>query len=130
MPMMRKTPLAWKNLTHDPRRFALALSGIGFAVFLMCMQLGFQQALFDSTVALIRGLNADLVIASKAHYTVIVKETFTHRRLAQARACPGVQSAWPLYLETKRSVWKNRETHEEHLIRVVAFDPRDPVLNL
>ncbi len=31
----RRTRLAWKNLTHDPRRLAAACAGIGFAVLLI-----------------------------------------------------------------------------------------------
>ncbi len=90
----RRIPLAWKNLVHEPRRLLVATGGIGFAVVLMFMQLGFRNALFDSTVALHRLLNADLVIASTARYTLSVKETFTRRRLMQALACPGVETAW------------------------------------
>jgi putative ABC transport system permease protein len=41
MTMLRNTPLAWKNLTHDWRRLAVAVAGIGFAVLLMFTQVGF-----------------------------------------------------------------------------------------
>ena len=34
-------PLAWRNLTHDKRRFAVSLTGIAFAVLLMFVELGF-----------------------------------------------------------------------------------------
>jgi putative ABC transport system permease protein len=125
-----KTPLAWLNLTHDRRRLALALAGIGFAVLLMCMELSFRQALFDSTVAVIHTMNADLVITSRAQYTIIVRETFDRRRLVQAQGCPAVASASPLYLETRRSTLKNRETGEALPIRVLAFNPDHPVFNM
>lgn len=130
MPMNRRIPLAWKNLVHQPRRLLVAVGGIGFAVVLMFMQLGFRNALFDSTVALHRLLNADLVITSAARYTIGVKETFSRRRLAQALACSGVESAWPLYIETAQSIWKNPTTGQGHPIRVLAFDPREPVLSI
>lgn len=124
-----KTPLAWKNLTHDRKRFLMAFAGIGFAVLLMCMQLGFRNALFDSTVALIRQLNADLIITSRAQYTLVVRETFTRRRLDQAMTWTGgsVESAWPLYFETQRSLWRAHGTADAHLVRVLAFDPSEPV---
>jgi len=124
----RRIPLAWKNLVHEPRRLLVAIGGIGFAVVLMFMQLGFRNALFDSTVALHELLNADLVITSTARYTLSVKETFTRRRLTQALACPGVETAWPLYVETAMSIWKNPETGQGYPIRVLAFDPQHPVL--
>ena len=88
----RRIPLAWKNLVHQPRRLLVATGGIGFAVVLMFMQLGFRNALFDSTVALHELLNADLVVTSAARYTLSVKETFSRRRLAQALGCQAVES--------------------------------------
>lgn len=124
----QRIPLAWKNLVHQPRRLLVAVCGIGFAVVLMFMQLGFRNALFDSTVALHRLVDADLVMISSARYTLSVKETFTRRRLAQALGCPDVAVAWPLYIETAQSIWKNPATGQGHPIRVLAFDPREPVL--
>jgi putative ABC transport system permease protein len=123
-----RVPLAWKNLTHDPRRLAVAVSGVGFAVLLMFMQTGFRNALFDSTVALVGALNGDLVITNALRYTVSVKETFTRRRLVQALASPGVRSAVPLYIEGRIATWKNVASGRELPIRVLAFDPADQAL--
>lgn len=126
----RRIQLAWKNLVHEPLRLLVATGGIGFAVVLMFMQLGFSNALFDSTVAVHDHLLADLVMTSRARYTLSVKETFSRRRLMQAEACPGVESARPLYVETALSIWKNPETHKGYPIRVLAFDPAHPVLDM
>lgn len=128
MALRLRIPLAWKNLTHDVRRLLLAAGGVGFAVLLMCMQLAFQDALFDSTLAMIRKLDADLIIVSKAKYTVIVRETFSRRRLYQALQVPGVQSAAPLYVETLLSLVKDLRSGSTHPIRVLAFDPRHSVM--
>ena len=133
MLLRTRTPLAWKNLTHDARRLALATGGIAFAVLLMCMQLSFQDALFDSTLALIRMLNADLVITSRAKYTVIVRETFPRRRLAQALQAPGVAWVQPVYVETQFSMLRNFASQGEgEPIRVLGCppDPERPALRL
>ena len=61
----RRTPLAWKNLTHDWRRLAVALAGIAFAVLLMFTQVGFQNALFDSQVKVIDDLQGDIFLSVK-----------------------------------------------------------------
>ncbi|MEM9164287.1 MAG: DevC protein, partial [Cyanobacteria bacterium P01_F01_bin.4] len=42
--MLKRIPLAWLNLTHDRRRFATSLAGVGFAVLLMFMFNGFMNA--------------------------------------------------------------------------------------
>lgn len=128
--MRRRTPLAWRNLTHDLKRLALALAGIGFAVLLMSMELSFRRALFDSTVAVIRKTNADLILTSAAKYTIVVRETFDKRRLTQALGCDGVDAADPLYIETRFAIVKNKQTGEGQPIRVLAFDPDHPVFEL
>lgn len=127
---MRRTPLAWRNLTHDLQRLALALAGIGFAVLLMSMELSFRQAMFDSTVAVIRQANADLFLTSTAKYTIVVRETFDKRRLTQALGCDDVVAADPLYIETRFAIVKNKQTGEGQPIRVLAFDPDRPVFTL
>ena len=121
-----RVPLAWLNLTHNGRRLLVAVCGIGFAVVLMFMETGFQNALFDSTVKLFQDLDADIVLASKAQYALLSGETFSTRRIYQARACPGVQGAYPLYIELFRAVWKP-PGRKGHPIRVLAYEPGDPV---
>ena len=49
---MLAIPLAWLQLTYQKGRLAIAILGIMFAVILIAMQLGFQEALFKSAVLL------------------------------------------------------------------------------
>jgi putative ABC transport system permease protein len=125
-----KVPLAWLNLTHDRRRFLVALGGITFAVLLMFMQLGFWNALLNSTAALIRKFKAELVLISAAKYSLTVTEPFSERRLYQARGVAGVRDAAPLYIENFFSLWKNPDPghHGVRPIRVLAFDPTRDLL--
>ncbi len=129
-----RIPLAWRNLTHDRRRLAVAVSGIGFAVVLMFMQTGFKNALFDSTVQILQELDADLVIVAKARYALPANQSFSIKRLYQARAYEGIRAAYPLYIERPRAVWKqpddcNANTRSRaYPIRVLAYDPADPVM--
>ena len=122
-----RVPLAWKNLTHDRRRLMVAISGIGFAVVLMFMQTGFKNALFDSTVQILRDLNADLVLIAPARYALPANQTFSLQRIYQARGCEGVRAAYPLYMERPRAVWK-QPNGKGYPIRVLACDPSQPVL--
>jgi hypothetical protein len=46
----RSVPLAWRNLVANKQRLLRSATGIGFAVLLMLMQLGFEQAFFDSSL--------------------------------------------------------------------------------
>src|SRR6516164_1908102 len=121
-------PLAWRNLVHDKRRFAVSLTGIAFAVLLMFVELGFWNAMLDAAVAMLRQCNGDLVIVSKSTYTLSTHETFSTGRLAQARAVPGVEAAFPLYFDPAAALWRDTDNRDyykprTHPIRVIAFDP-------
>ena len=98
-----RTPLAWLNTTSSPPKLLLASSGIGFAVVLMFMQIGFLNGLFDSTVQILRLLDADLVIMSPARYTVPSEQRFNYGLLQRARAATGIRSVQPLYIDRSMS---------------------------
>jgi putative ABC transport system permease protein len=128
MTLFQRTPLAWLNLTHNRRKLATSLGGVAFAVLLMFLFSGFQNALYDSQVQLLDKLNADIVLTSKLKYTMFIPEPFARRRLYQAQAFEGVEAAYPLY--TADADWKNAETRKTRGVRVLAFNPQDPVLLL
>src|SRR5689334_19445543 len=126
--MTSRIPLAWLNLTHDRRRFALSLAGVGFAVVLMFIEMGFYNALLDATVALIDRFDADLVLVSASKTSLQALGTVPRRRLVQARGVAGVESVTPLYLERIRSVW-HRPRDGRRVVRVLGVDPDEPALN-
>src|SRR5262245_1137675 len=98
--MQFKSPfvLALRNLTHRPVRFGVYLAGIGFAVLLMFVELGFWKSLLDSVVLLINRMNADLIIVNSAKRSLSINEPFPLGRVTAARAVPGVQAVFPLYV--------------------------------
>jgi len=125
-----KTPLAWKNLTHDWRRLAVAIAGIGFAVLLMFTQVGFQNALFDSQVKIITDLKGDIFIVSKAKYTLAAEKRFSISRIHQARSCSGVRGAYPVYSELTTSVLRKIDAgrgNRGYPLRALGFHLGDPV---
>lgn len=126
----RRVPLAWYNLISDRRRLLIAAAGIGFAVLLMCAQVGFYFALLDSTVELLERCNADIFLKSTNRYSLVNREGFSIRRLRQAEACEGVATTYPLYLEPTLAVWRSVEDGLPRWIRVIGFDTSQPVLLL
>lgn len=98
-----RTPLAWLNTTSSLPKLLLASSGIGFAVVLMFMQIGFLNGLFDSTVQILRLLDADLVIMSPARYTVPSEQRFNYGLLHRARSANHVVSVQPIYIDRSMS---------------------------
>lgn len=93
-----RTPLGWKQLTHSPTRFSVAIAGVAFAVILVFMQLGFMNMLFDSTVMVHRQLNAEIVLLSSTARDLGNPGTLPRRRLLQALAIEGVADVEALYV--------------------------------
>jgi putative ABC transport system permease protein len=122
-----RVPLAWLNLIDNKGRLLTSLGGVAFAVVLMFIEMGFSNGLYDSETYVINRLNADLVIVNKFKEAVVPKLPFPKSRLNQARAVPGVEVTYPLYVDEYRALWKNSQDGKEHPILVFAFDPDDPV---
>ena len=98
--MSTQTPLAWKNLTHDLRRLAVAVSGVGFAVVLIFIELGFMNALLESTVQIPERFNGELVIVNAAVF-IIFAFSFTKPRTARDWRSFGAFSAFLVALFTE-----------------------------
>lgn len=96
-----RTPLGWLQLTHSKSRFAVAVAGVGFAVLLVFMQLGFMNMLFDATTVIHKQFATDLVIMSvDAEGIVPDSGDFSRRRLIQAAGVPGVKDWAEIYIGT------------------------------
>ncbi|WP_448604996.1 ABC transporter permease DevC [Thermoleptolyngbya sp.] len=124
-----RTPLAWSNLTYERRRLLTAIAGVAFAVLLMFMFRGFENALYDSQVQLLKVLNGEIIVVNRLKYTMFIPAQFARRRLYQAQAFDGVEAAYPLYIRDG-AAWKNPETKSVRPLRVLAFNPNDPVLKI
>lgn len=126
--LRRRTPLGWLQLFRERSRLATALAGIAFADILMFMQLGFKGALYDSNTALIKSLDADIVLVSPDAKNSQNFSTFSRRRLYQALDIPGVTQAQALY--SRPLTWTNPQTGQDTFVQILAFDPRKPALML
>ena len=125
----RRVPLAWHNLMHDKVRAAVAAAGVGFAVILMFVQIGFYNGALDSPTAPIQALNGEIVLMSSARYALTAEESFPLARLTQATSCRGVRAATPLYMQRAGSVLR-RVGDRGFPIRTFAVDPANPALKL
>lgn len=126
--LQRRTPLGWLQLRHDRGRLIVALAGIAFADVLMFMQLGFQNALYDSNTRVDRAMLADIILVSPKALNLQNLSTFSRRRLLQARDIPGVQTADALYINS--ITWKNPQTRVTATVQVLGFAPERPAFKL
>jgi putative ABC transport system permease protein len=123
---MHRTPLALLNLIHDRKKFLTSLAGVAFAVLLMFLFNGFKNALYDSQTQLLERFNAEIVIINRLKENMFVPRSFARRRLYQAKAFEGVEDAFAVY--TSEARWKNPETRQTRPVRVIAYNPAEPVL--
>ena len=126
--MIKRVPLAWLQLTHHKGRFLVALAGVAFAVILMFMQLGFQDALYEDAITIHKTLRADLILISPKSVALFGTSTFPRRRLYDALEVDGVATASPFYLGGGQ--WKNPQNQSSRGITLLAFDPDKPIFNL
>jgi putative ABC transport system permease protein len=121
--------VAWLQLTRDKVRLCVAIAGVAFAVVLVCMQLGFQDALFRSSVRYHQNLRYDLAIVSPKTAFIVQPSSFSRRRLHQVRGVPGVAGVSSLYIGL--GSWKNPERpSDSRNIFVLGFDPSDRIFDL
>ena len=126
--IQRRTPLGWLQLRHDRGRLLVALAGIAFADVLMFMQIGFQEALYDSNTRVDRAMVGDIVLVSPKALNLQSLSTFSRRRLLQSMDIPGVQAANALYISSLS--WKNPQTRLTANIQVLGFNPEHAAFNL
>ncbi|MDX1571976.1 MAG: ABC transporter permease DevC [Xanthomonadales bacterium] len=120
-------PLGWLQLRHKPLRLLVAVSGIGFAVLLIMMQLGFRSALFESAVRFHERFNYDIALFSPDSVFIVRPQPFSIRRLYQTLALEEVAEVMPVYIFP--AVWKNPWNNERRSINAVGFDPEDDLLS-
>src|SRR4051812_35660282 len=118
-----KTPLAWKNITHNKLRTVTSLAGVGFAILLIFMQLGFYDACYRSSTMIFDQLDFDLALVSPQYVHLRAAGVIPRRRLYQAKAVAGVERAVPFFVGN--GTWRNPQSKERHEILELAVDPRE-----
>jgi putative ABC transport system permease protein len=142
-----EAPLSWSQISHQKVRMVVATTGVCFANILMFTQLGLQAMLTEGTTLLHESLSGDLILFSTYSPTLQFGMTFPRAYLLQAAAVKGVASANPLYIGSanwvnpkefsKPQVTDNKPAETINIddlfgnqVRVLAFNPAQPVLNL
>ncbi len=136
---LRKTPLAWRQLSHQKIRLIVAILGVAFSNILIFTQLGLRAMLFDGVTLLPEHLNGDLYLMSSFAEN-IGRSSFPVVYLYQADACEGVTAASPLFigegnwvnpkLLESSGVEKNDSKRQSFSVQILAFNPTQPVFDL
>ncbi|MBF0528136.1 MAG: FtsX-like permease family protein [Deltaproteobacteria bacterium] len=121
-------PLAWRQLTRDKKRFAAAIVGVTFGLFLMIFQLGMYTAALRGVVLPHSALKGELVITSRNFTYFYLNHSFPRSLLYQLQGVPGVASVAPVCVDFGK--WKNTTTGVDTYIAILAINPsRNPFIH-
>lgn len=112
--------LAVRNLLHDKVRLMVTLTGIVFAVVLICIQIGLFLGFSESTSNVIDHSNADLWVTSHGVRYLEESGLFSEQKLYQVLAAPGVVEAQKAIVQL--SDWTRPDGGQE-TIEIVGFNP-------
>jgi putative ABC transport system permease protein len=116
-----KVPLAWRILTYDKRRTALALIGIFMAILLVFVELGFFYAVPRGGLLLYDNMRFDLLLTSNQYEYQAQPGVFSLSQLEQVRNSPDVADATPIYFGFAK--WKSGEGDRWPDVFIIGFDP-------
>ncbi|MEO1086304.1 MAG: ABC transporter permease, partial [Acidobacteriota bacterium] len=92
------------------------------AILLMWVELGFLNAIYDSTTLPIEAFDADLIVVSTLKDNTNPTKPFPRALLARARGVDGVRDAEPVYL-SRWGHWRGDGATAQDNIRVIGVDP-------
>lgn len=126
---LRPMKIAWVQISHQKLRLLAAVLGVAFAVLLVLVQLGFSQALYDSSVRWHSALGYDLALISPKATYIVNPPGFPRNRLFQTLGVEGVENVTPVYIGI--GSWRNPDDPlQTRNIYVMGFDPTDEGFSL
>ena len=123
-----KALVAWRILTHEKGRSALAMGGILVAILLIFLQLGFYMSVPQGGLLFYDAMRFDLMLSSSAYVFEAQSSSFPRRRLYQALALPEIATATALYHGSGR--WLNSDGGLARDVFVMGFRPGDAAFNV
>jgi putative ABC transport system permease protein len=94
--LLRRTPIAWLQLSNNPGKMLIGIAGVSFSNLLMFFQLGLLDSLYNSQKKPIDRLAADLVMVSSKYSNLGSLQDFPRSRLYQVLGVDGVAGVSPL----------------------------------
>ena len=121
--------LALLNILHEPRKTALALAGIGIAILLIFMQLGFRGAVEDTATNIYGKLDFDILLRSADYLHFVDSGKISRDHLDFAAGINGVSDTNELNVSIAN--WRNPYSGATRGMMILGVEPtkspfRDP----
>ena len=113
--------LALLNILHEPRKTALAIAGIGTAILLIFMQLGFRGAVADTATNIYDKLKFDVLLRSADYLHFIDSGRISRDQLEYAASLDGVKDVCELNVSMAN--WRSPGRGNILGIMILGIDP-------
>lgn len=113
--------LALLNILYEPRKTALALAGIGIAILLIFMQLGFRGAVEDTATNIYGKLEFDVLLRSADYLHFVDSGKITRDQLDYAAAMEGVSDVNELNVSIAN--WRNPDNGTTRGMMILGVQP-------
>jgi len=123
-----QTPLALKNLADRPLRTIVSATGIGFAIVLMFLQLGFMGAVGDTAVKVFDRLDGELIIRSPEYLQIFDPRSVPSSLVPMILSVAEVADVRTIDLGLTN--WRNPFNGELRPVALMGIDPERPSLNI
>lgn len=117
--------VAWRILTYQKGRTALAVGGIFVAILLIFVELGFFLAVPQGGLLIYNQMRFDLLVTSNRYIYQTESGMFARARLDPVRANPGVAQASAVYIGNAK--WQDPQGGKRIDATVIGFDPASGV---
>ncbi|PYM35384.1 MAG: hypothetical protein DME15_06565, partial [Candidatus Rokuibacteriota bacterium] len=114
--------VAWRILTHQKGRTALAASGIFIAILLIFVELGFFIAVPQGGMLIYDHMRFDLLVCSNRYIFQAESWQFPRTRLTELGKNPQVAQAAAVYLGGAK--WQEGAGGVRPDVSVIGFDPK------
>jgi putative ABC transport system permease protein len=119
-----RTNLALLNIGHNLPRTLVALAGIGVAIVLMFMQLGFRGAVENTATTLYDRMEFDLLVRSRGYLHFVEPGAIDAALLDELRSLDSVREV--RVLQVGLAGWLSPDQQRLRGLMVLGIDPRQP----
>src|SRR5215469_597596 len=124
----QRVALAWRILTYEKGRTALAIAGVFMAILLVFVELGFFFAVPQGGMLLYDNMQFDLLMCSSQYEYQGQPGQFPRDQLERARTAPQVGQATALYFGSAK--WRSGEDGKSPDVFAIGFDPRERIFKV
>ncbi len=116
-----RTNLALSNISYNRARAVLSVAGIGVAIILMFMQLGFRGAIENTATTIYSKMDFDLVVRSPDYLHFVLPDQIPRSAIHEIAGQEKIESVVPFHVSMAN--WKSPREEKERGVVVIGVDP-------